>query len=68
MTFNKSNMILPQSIALLITEMMPTMFKTKVNLQGAAKWFYPHVFLQEYKGVEGGASSIIGLEGGLHRV
>ena len=47
---------------------MPTMFKTKVNLQGAAKWFYPHVFLQEYKEVEGGASSIIGLEGGLHRV
>ena len=46
-------MILPQSITLLITEMMPTMFKTKVNLQGAAKWFYPHVFLQEYKGVEG---------------
>ena len=66
MTFNKSNMILPQSIALLIIEMMPTMFKTKVNLQGAAKWLCPHVFLQEYKG--GGASSIIGLEGGLHRV
>ena len=67
MTFNKSNMILPQSIALLIIEMMPTMFKTKVNLQGAAKWLCPHVFLQEYKG-GGGASSIIGLEGGLHRV
>ena len=43
-------MILPQSIALLIIEMMPTMFKTKVNLQGAAKWLCPHVFLQEYKG------------------
>ena len=68
MTFNKSNMILPQPIALLIIEMMPTMFKTKVNLQGAAKWLCPHVFLQEYKGGGGGASSIIGLEGGLHRV
>ena len=49
-------MIPPQSIALLIIEMMPTMFKTKVNLQGAAKWLCPHVFLQEYKG------------GGVHQV
>ncbi|RMX56310.1 hypothetical protein pdam_00024682 [Pocillopora damicornis] len=56
-TFNKSNMILPQSIALLIIEMMPTMFKTKVNLQGAAKWLCPHkeyqkeLFYLEYLGL-----------------
>ena len=38
MIFNKSNK--PWSAALLIIEMMPTMFKTKVNPQGAVKWFH----------------------------
>ena len=30
----------PGSAALLIIEMMPTIFKTKVNPQGAVKWFH----------------------------
>ena len=45
----------PGSAALLIIEMMPTIFKTKVNPQGAVKWFHrKQYFFKSIKGVEGG--------------
>ena len=44
----------PGSAALLIIEMMPTIFKTKVNPQGAVKWFHrKQYFFKSIKGVEG---------------